>query len=173
MKKILILLGYGELGGAERQAIYLAEGLIKKGYRVQVICFGAKGLCNDILDQKKISNKNILLQVGESRLARIKNLVAVYRTIISIRPALVIPFTINPNVHANSLKPLMPFTRTIWNQRDAGVGAQKSRIEKFALKKATHVIANSVSGKDFLVNHFNLDSSRIRIIAPKPSDQQT
>jgi glycosyltransferase involved in cell wall biosynthesis len=165
MKNILIVLGYGELGGAERQAIYLAEGLSAKGYKIAVLNFGPKGLCNRILDEKGIRNQNIILTLSLGRKSQLKDLAKLYFTILKLRPATIIPFTRNPNVYTNALKPLLPFTRIFWNQRDAGIELENSYLERVAIKRSRRIISNSIAGKDFLEKKYNIQPGKISIIA--------
>lgn len=164
MKNILIVLGYGELGGAERQAIYLAERLLAKGYKVSVLNFGPKGLCNRLLDEKGIRNQNIILTLSSGRKSWLKDLKKLYFTILKLRPATIIPFTRNPNVYTNALKPLLPFTRIFWNQRDAGIELENSYLERFAIKRSRRIISNSITGRDFLEEKYSIQPGRISII---------
>ncbi|HEX2631147.1 MAG TPA: glycosyltransferase family 4 protein, partial [Chitinophagaceae bacterium] len=164
MKNILIILGYGELGGAERQAIHLAEGLSSKGYKVSVLNFGSKGRANQLLDEKGIRNKNIILSFAPGRTGLLKDLAKLYFTILRSRAAAIIPFTRDPNVYTNALKLLLPFTRIFWNQRDAGIGLSNTRLERFAIKRSRYIISNSIAGKDFLEKNYSIQPGRIAII---------
>jgi glycosyltransferase involved in cell wall biosynthesis len=163
-KNILIILGYGELGGAERQALYLAEGLSSKGYKISVLNFGPKGLCNQLLDEKKIRNKNIILRFSPGRIRLLRNLAKLYFTILKLRPSTIIPFTRNPNVYTNALKPLLPFARILWNQRDAGIELSNSKLERFAISRSHRIISNSIAGKDFLEKTYRIQPDRISVI---------
>lgn len=163
-KRILILLGYGELGGAERQAIYLAEGLREHGHSISVLNFGPPGLSNRILDQKAIPNSSVTLKLGRKRKDLRRDLRKLYFRILPARPHVIIPFTRSPNVYANALSGLLPFTRIAWNQRDEGRELHQERVEKFAIKKAFRIISNSTPGKQFLVNNFGLSPDRVTIV---------
>src|SRR5688572_31459963 len=164
MKHILIIIGSGELGGAERQAIYLAEELTVIGYRVTVLNFGRKGLTNSMLDERHISNRNIHLRLTAGKRARFLDLWKLYFTILKLRPSVIIPFTQKPNVYANALKPLLPITRVIWNQRDEGRDGGNTYLERFALKRADHIISNSESGKSFLEGHYRVKTGSVKLI---------
>ena len=162
--RILIIIGYGELGGAERQAIYLAEGLKNKGYKVFVLNFGNKGRSNEILDQKKVANDNITLRLTYNKRDIIKDLTKLYFKILSFLPNTIFPFTRNPNVYVNALCPFLPFTKTFWNQREEGRGIYQNKLEKFAIRNTHQFISNSTIGADFLNKTFHVPREKITII---------
>lgn len=172
---MLIILGYGELGGSEKQALYLAESLSLKGHRVRMLNLGSRGLCNELFDRINVPNKSIKLAVARNKIGLLANLAKLYFTILPLRPHTIIPFTRDPNVYANTLKPFIPFTRVLWNQRDEGIGLGKSKLEKTALHRTDQIISNSTAGRDFLVTHYGIKKEKITIITNgvQPPGSQT
>jgi glycosyltransferase involved in cell wall biosynthesis len=163
-KKVLIILGYGELGGSEKQALYLAENLLIRGHKVRMLNLGSRGLCNELFDSIGVPNKNIVLSAPRNKMELLSKLARLYFTILPIRPQIIIPFTRDPNVYANTLKPYIPFARVVWNQRDEGIGLEKTRLEKLALKRADQIISNSTAGGDYLVANYGIKKEKITII---------
>lgn len=163
-KRVLIVLGFGELGGAERQAIYLAEGLKNSGHRVSVLNFGPPGRANRMLDQSGIPNSSIVIRIGGKRKHLRRDLRKLYFRIIRARPHVVIPYTRHPNVYCNALGPFMPFTRVAWNQRDEGRELTREPVEEYAIRKARWIISNSTPGKQALIEKYALNPGRVILI---------
>ena len=157
-KHVLIVLGSFESGGAERQAVLLAEGLLQKGVNVTVLGFGTeKGITWHRLQQKGIPaicsgfRSKILSGHSSSKvrdyLLYLKYRVKLIFLVRSLKVDIALPFTYEPNVYFCSWFKSFGIIRCFWNQRDGGIGFDDSRIEKLAISRASTVISNSIEGK--------------------------
>lgn len=156
---ILISLHRFELGGAERQALYLAKGLIEKGYKVSVVAFGNEGgLAWEWFKEAGIhiiaigfSEKLLLERKGwRARYLYWKYSNKLINTIIALKVDVIFPFTYAPNVIFGLLWKKMGAIACYWNQRDGGLFYMGSKDELSALQNCVGIISNSNEGKFFL-----------------------
>jgi glycosyltransferase involved in cell wall biosynthesis len=169
--RILIALQRYEGGGAERQAVYLAEGLISRGYEVEVLAFGANnGLAVEWFKAVNITTQStgfsdrLLLDHafnGKALWLRLKYERLLVRLVRKMRIDVIIPFTYPPNVIYGSLWRTMGVRKCFWNQRDEGRSFIGRRWELRAFRNCTAVISNSLDGKIFLEKYL---SGPIKII---------
>lgn len=159
-KRILIALHRFEGGGAERQAVYLAEGLLQRGYSIEVIAFGKmEGLAIEWFKAININprctgfNERILLDYSlniRSWWLRKKYSAKLIEKIRSLKVDVIIPFTYPPNVIFATLWRKINVEKCFWNQRDGGVQFLSGVNEVAALNNVTSIISNSLAGKNFL-----------------------
>jgi len=167
---ILFVLNDLHQGGAETQALYLAEGLIVRGYQIRVLSFGVQGG----MAFEKFRSKNIDVSftgfrekllippfVGFKKIyLYLKYKIKFIRIIGIINPDIIIPFTYAPNYIVADNKKWFR-AKTFWNQRDEGRMFKGLSQEIKALNSADHIISNSREGKQFLARYAKRD---IRII---------
>jgi len=185
MRTILFLLNDLKQGGAETQALYLAEGLRAKGYSVQVISFGAEGgmalkryRALDIPVVFTGFREKLLLNRFRGILSFFlyaKYLYRLIRMTRAIKPDYIIPFTYPPNIIVADLR---HFTKAkiCWNQRDEGRMFAGSKRERSALSKADYLVSNSEEGKDFIAQFTNkkiqLIHNGVRLTQPSPMNEE-
>jgi glycosyltransferase involved in cell wall biosynthesis len=163
--KIVIVLDYLELGGAERQAIYLAEYFHQsEKYEVSVVGFRNKGKAYEILIEKGIKCDLIPLNISNRKKEIVKNCLKLLQYFWQHKPFAIIPYTYWSNLLCGITWRFTKAKVCIWNQRDEGRNVRKSLFEKLSLKNVSHVVSNSLEGKQFLVDNFNIKANRISII---------
>ena len=183
-KCILIVLNTTERGGAETQALYLAKGLIEKGFQVHVLSFGSKK--ESYWENFKIAGAKLYLTGFNSKLVLppfhslkafliyLQYNFKLINIVRSINPDVIIPFTYFPNI---ILARCWRFTRAkalYWNQRDASLMFQGRPWEIKALKSCTAIISNSYEGELFLKDYINNSVKIIHngvILPPKKASQ--
>jgi glycosyltransferase involved in cell wall biosynthesis len=163
--RILIALQRYEGGGAERQAAYLAEGLISRGYVVEVMAFGANdGLAVEWFKAVNITTQStgfsdrLLLDHAFNVKAlwlRLKYERLLVHLVRKMRIDVIIPFTYPPNVIYGSLWKRMGVRKCVWNQRDEGRSFMGRPWELRALRNCSTVISNSLEGQIFLEKYFS------------------
>lgn len=163
-KKVLICLGHLELGGAERQAILLAEYLHKHSqYQVEVIGFRSKGKASEVLSSLHIPWSVISLRLNKERASLFFDCLKLSYRIVKSRACFIIPFTFWPNYYCNLISKFIN-AKSIWNQRDAGIGIRGGKLETFAINNAYKIVSNGKAGKETLVRQFHINASDIKVI---------
>jgi glycosyltransferase involved in cell wall biosynthesis len=150
--RILFFLESLELGGAERQALLLAESLRDVGYEVIVWGFGAPGVVSRLCREKDIpcfAKQHIYGLAGRKKAAAFFQLALDMR---AFRPDIILPYCTYPNTFSAMLWRIAGARACFWQQRDAGLGVGWHREYPFALNLASAAIANSEAGAIFLKN---------------------
>ncbi|MCP4220199.1 MAG: glycosyltransferase [bacterium] len=164
-KRILIFLRSLQMGGAERQAALLAAGL-KHSHNADV---HVRALENDDSGTGLLEYQGIPLRVYPPKweggpVRKITGLLSLVRDIRRLNPHVILPFTDYPNKICGAIWRLTGARSCIWNQRDEGREVTGKALEKLALKMTPVFVTNSLSGKRFLRETFNIDETRISII---------
>ena len=163
--KVLIVLDYLELGGAERQAIYLADFLNQQSkIRVAVVGFRKPGKVAQILSEKGVACEYIPLSISATRAAVLKNCFILLKYLWKFSPNAIIPFTLWPNVLCGLVWKLTTAKVSIWNQRDGGQRLHKNCFTTLAINNASKVVSNSSEGQLYLSTTFNINPNNISLI---------
>ncbi len=164
-RKVVIVLDYLELGGAERQAIYLAEHLHQSNeYEVIVVGFRNKGKAYEMLAEKGIKCDFVPLDISNRKKKIIKNCFILLQFFWQTKPDVIFPYTYWANLLIGLIWRFTSAKVCIWNQRDEGRNIRSNLWEKFALKNVSLIVSNSLEGSRFLSSSFKIDSSKIRLI---------
>lgn len=153
------------MGGAERQALILAQELTKKpGIKVFFILFGhGEGMVSE-----KLKNLNIRYSVIKAPPSRLE-LLTLYRIILLIlrinlsKAEVILPYTWFPNYYCVLISRFIPSV-IIWNQRDAGLEFKPDDSIRRMVSKISGFIANSGSAVDFLNDSLGVNREKIRLI---------
>jgi len=161
--RIVIVIRSFNLGGAERQAVHLANWIHLSGdFHVEVVAFEAGSAVPSLL-APGIPVK--ILHPGKTGLfSRFLGAIRFTRGLRNTRADIFIPFTDWPNKAVGAVWPLTGAKACIWNQRDEGREVTGRFLERRALKQASSFVANSKSGVDFLSAHMGVEPTRISAI---------
>lgn len=159
-KRVLIAIQRFAVGGAETQALILAEFLQEKGYTVWVGAFGeevGEGLNRFVekgiatlhwnFNEKLILNSDLSFKGWGLKCRSIINLIIKVR---KLKVDVIIPFTYSPNLIFCAYYHLMGAKMCFWNQRDVGLNFSSTKLELQSINAATGIISNGNSGKSFL-----------------------
>ncbi len=181
MTNILIAITKFDAGGAERQAGYLAEGLMAKGYKVTILAFGkTEGLSYKRFNAAGLTclatgfREKLILTEGRGLKARLLCLKYRRKLVLLVKKLkvdVIIPFTYAPNVIYGQLWKKMDAKACYWNQRDEGRGFLGRPFELKALANCISIISNSIEGVQFLTRYTNRQISIIRNGVEIPSRQ--
>jgi len=153
------------MGGAERQATYLAQFLKNtKEFDVIVWSFFDGDTIKEILNNHGIRYLIMPPKTGVNKLLRLWNLFYIILKLRKLKPYVLMPFTDYPNKISGLIWKFTGAKSCIWNQRDEGREITGNYIEKVAVKKTPCFIANSLSGKKFLIEQFGVLPHKIKII---------
>lgn len=163
-KKVLLLFGNLQMGGAERQGLLLARHLQQEqGAAVQVWGLGAEpGPIADWCDQAGIPWRAVALHWGLRR--RLPHLFRLALRLRELQPDLLLSYTKVPNVAAALLWRRCNVRCCVWNQVDAGLLLETNGFHRSVVRKVRHFIANAESGRAFLCNRYGLADGQVRLI---------
>jgi hypothetical protein len=143
-RRVLLVLESFELGGAERQAAMLASDLESRhGAAVEVWGLGAEGRASSIFREAGIACRSIPVRLPRGRLRVLGTALSFARKLRAARADAIVPFTLIPNVLCCAAGSASGAKACLWNQRDAGIGRVGARLERFALRRAAAIVANS------------------------------
>lgn len=174
-KKIIIILPFFTLGGAETQAFHVAYGFKKAGHRVTVVAFQQKnGLLIEKLEEAGIEWKessydlSLIHQKGTKKFSELLKYGFFLR---KMKPDYLFPFTYYPNILTSAIWRITGAKKCFWNQR----GKEElnvNMIERIAIKAKPNYLANAIVCADFIAKRHSFSSNVIRVIpnAVQPSN---
>lgn len=178
-KNIIVVLGWLQMGGAERQALLLARHLAKeRGANVQVIAF-YPGEVSTLLDEMGIAWRVLPWPWVNNKLRRVRALLRFSLMLRREKPDLILPYTTLPSVFCGLIWKLTGAQACFFNLRDEGRDITGMRAERMATRNVTKVIANSRHAAELLRRTFHLDPARVQTIwngvrlAPPQDDRAT
>ena len=174
----------GGLGGAERQAIMLAERLQKNEHEVLFFFLNQNGerQLEKYLKLRKIPFFDLKFKFKADHIGRVWNIFKLAIKLRKFEIDVYMPYTIRPNVNINFLWQLTGARRCIWNQRDEGRGFTKQKYRDkilwFALKNTSGFISNSIEGLQFVESYIHTQKPMITInngviISPPQEEKKT
>ncbi|SIN80855.1 glycosyltransferase family 4 protein [Algoriphagus halophilus] len=157
---ILIALHRFAIGGAETQALYLAEFLKQEGYQVTIGAFGDE-IGEGYFRFNRLGHKTIHWGFQEKLiLTPTQNLSGLLRRYYYSRKLIlqvkrlgidsIIPFTYPANSIFCQWFKRMGAKKCFWNQRDEGRFFKGDSFDIKCLNNATSIISNSLEGSNFL-----------------------
>lgn len=164
--RIVAVLGNLDLGGAERQAILLARHL-SAGHGADVSVLGLAGdpggaarLC----DAHGLRWRSCGVGWPAGRAGRLRAVARFARELSRERPDAVLSYTRLPNILCGLAWRLSGAGTCVWNQRDAGLGAEGERLFRLAARLVPRFLANSEEGRAFLVARCGVPPERVRVV---------
>jgi glycosyltransferase involved in cell wall biosynthesis len=164
-RRIVFLLGNLELGGAERQALILARYLAAREQAlVQVWGFNKTGPVAEICERHGLPWRMIPYPFNGTRRDRIRGLIRVCSALRQTRPAILLPYTLGPNIVCGLIWRWTGARACVWNQRDEGIVPYGSPAARSAAKRTPRFIANSEGGARFLIEKLLVDEAKVTVI---------
>lgn len=165
-RKIIFILGNTELGGAENQAILLANEFIrKKYYEVNFILFGkGKGKASNKLENCNIKFYTISTPTSRFLLLKYLRLLNFFLLLRRLNPYILMPYTYFPNFYTSLVWRFTQARKCFWNQRDEGLDQIEDKLFLKVVSKASGFIANSNNIKNYLYKNLNVPLHKIGVI---------
>lgn len=164
-KRIIFILYSMEVGGAERQALYLARYLQDICLaEVEIWAFCNPGRLVDICDEYHIKWRLIPIKIGFNHRRIILNSICLGIALLLARPQILLPYMTPANVYCGLSWRFTAAKVCIWNQRNAGHTIYNLEFEKKAAHKVTALVANTELGADFIRNTYNLSPKGVHVI---------
>ena len=163
---VLFLFGNFELGGAERQALFLARHLQEQERaRVEVWGIGETGPVSALYETWGISCKSMGIRLGSSLIVTALKLLPLILRMRRAAPDVLLPYTWFPNVLCGLIWRMVGAGTCIWNQRDSGFFLDPTRmVHRLSAKLTPCFISNSSHAATYLMDSFKVDRQRIAII---------
>ena len=163
-KLIIIVIGtLNGMGGAERQAILLAEHLNNSGYNVKLLAF-SRGDTEQVLKQKNIDYVVYPFDGYQSFTKNIVSLIKLTFFLRKLKPFAFIPFITLNSKYIGLIWKFTGAKFACWNQRDEGREVYGSRLEKISANNVPVIISNSLPGKDAIIKKVGISKNKIKII---------
>jgi len=164
--KVIIVLAELELGGAERQALLLAEYLRRQqGAQVEVWALsGRPGRVSEICEERGIPWRIVQVPWFVSAREKVRGLMALTWALRHARPDVILPYLIIENVACGLVWRWTGARACIWNQRDYGLGRLGQRAERLAVSRTPWFISNSDHSAKFLIETLGAPAERVRVI---------
>ncbi|MBN1630768.1 MAG: glycosyltransferase family 4 protein [Thermoleophilia bacterium] len=163
--RVLIVNQSLEMGGAERQSLYLARYLKDElGSEVHVWGSHLPGLAMQRCQEWGIECRIVPMfydslfatfSVGASRFVR---------ECKRLRPSIILPYTHPANVMCALAWRLTGAGACVWNQRDPGQQRFALPLEKLAVKATPYFVANSCEGAAFLTDELGAAPDLVRVV---------
>ena len=159
-RRVIFVLGNLELGGAERQALILAQHLSQQERALlEVWGFNKSGPVADICEEHGIRWR--VEPVNANRLQSIQRFAWVLR---AAKPDVLLPYTWLPNVVCGFVWKWTGARLCVWNQRDEGLFVPQTTWERWAVQRTPRFISNSHAGARFLIERLRVDPEKVHVV---------
>tara|TARA_B110000977_G_scaffold98972_1_gene130065 strand:+ start:189 stop:1355 length:1167 start_codon:yes stop_codon:yes gene_type:complete len=153
------------MGGAERQALILADYLVSEiGAEVHFIAFEDGDKLKNLIEAIGCKWKYIPLNFYKSKIDKAYSYIKLVSYINKIKGAVLIPYAAISNKVVGQIFKKTNASFSFWNQRDEGRSLFNTKNEKKALFNVSAIVSNSFEGRDFLVNQYNIPKHKINVI---------
>lgn len=156
-------------GGAERQAMLLARYLTQQaGAHVHLISVAHDDVSTTLvpeLDAAALPFERFTLGVGRfQKIEQIRDVVRFGARLRQLRPDVVLPYTMLPNVLCGLTWRMSGARTCIWNQRDEGRSRVARWVERQAVRQTPHFLSNSSHGARFLIDTLGVAAGLVDVI---------
>lgn len=164
--RIVFVLRFADLGGAERQSLFLARRLQRADASVQVLALtGREGRGSQAFRDAGIPWHCFPLELEGGPLARRRVVRSLLGKLGHLRPDVLLPYCTFPNVLCGLAGGSSGAAVRVWNQRDVNPSTRFRRdVVRRALARTPLVVSPSVAGLDFLADVYGLEAGRGTVI---------
>jgi glycosyltransferase involved in cell wall biosynthesis len=166
-RRVIIVIGPLELGGAERQAILLARYLAREqNAKVEIWGSGEPGRAAELCEEYGIVWRSILMPIpwSSSWVTQLIRLAYFARALRRARPDVILPFMFFQSVVCGIVWRVTGARVCIWNQRCEGRDRLVRWAEKLAVRLTPYFIANSEHGREFLVDKIGIRRDLVQVV---------
>jgi glycosyltransferase involved in cell wall biosynthesis len=164
--RIILVVSSLELGGAERQALLLAEYLTREeNARVEFWGLGdLEGVVARACEELGIPWRLFPVNWFTRKSEKARDLTKLTLALRRARPDAILSYLIVPNVACGLIWRWTGARVCIWNQRCAGIDRVGVRAERLAVRRVPWFTANSRIGAEFLTGTLGAPPDRVRVI---------
>jgi len=174
--RIVVVLAWSVLGGAERGALATAKYLLEDvGADVSVLALTSEdGRAPGLFSSLGIPWHTHPTDWHGGRLVKTRQLGSLTARLRAMRPDVLLPYTSRPNVLCGLIWRATGASLSVWNQQDV-IRATKfgPRLTAFAVRRTPLFVANSEAARDFLVSELSAPAERVHVVlagGPEPID---
>lgn len=152
-RRVVVVLAWAELGGAERHALSLGVYLKEKcGSDVQVLALtDSDGRARTLSREHAIEWRPFALEWPHSRAGRLRSLVRLARAVRALRPEVLLPYCTYPNTVCGLVWRYTGASLCVWNQLDVlPFGRVGKRLAHRAAGSTPLFVSNSQHGAECL-----------------------
>lgn len=165
--RIVLIFDGCELGGAERQGLLLAS-FLKKEHHADVHVWGlgaqGEGRVTELCAEYGIPWRGVSFDWSNNRMDRLLELVRFAIRLRRQRAAILLPYTLRPNVVCGLSWRLSGARKCIWNQRDEGLGLNNGFWHRMSVRLTKQFVSNSAGGQAALRRLYGLAGSEVEVI---------
>jgi glycosyltransferase involved in cell wall biosynthesis len=164
--RVIIVMGDLDMGGAQRQALLLAQYLIdEEKARVEFWGLGVRaGDVAKACDGLGIPWRLVPLDLFARWKDRARELAGLTLALRRARPDVILSYLIQPNVACGLVWRWTGARVCVWNQRCEGLERVGERIEHMAVRRVPWFATNSEGGAEFLVRTLGAPAERVRVV---------
>ncbi|MCP4106418.1 MAG: glycosyltransferase, partial [Desulfobacteraceae bacterium] len=164
-KRVIFITHSLELGGAERQALNLAQYLLhKEKAEVHFWAFRDSGEAAKLCDVHGIPWRIVPLNVYTGDKRQLKNAVKLWWVLWRTRPDIILSYDTPPNMLCGLIWRATGARLCIWNERNAYAFRLSSRLDRWASRLTPWFISNSHHGANTLIHVLGVRPERIQVI---------
>lgn len=163
-RKILLVLNDLRIGGAETQALVLADYLKSRGWDPEILGLASPGPLQDRCREKGIKCLYSAFPYPWSRWYRPFYFLKMWWKLLRLKPSAVITYTGVPGVLCGRTWRAAGVRACIWNQRSGAIARMPHHLEQRASRTMSAFIANSPAGVDFLTGTLKVPKENIALI---------
>lgn len=176
-KRVLVLLPYFDLGGAEKQGLYIAKSMhASEQYEVEVWSFahGSSGLLLKDVKSAGIPHKILNIQVGNfsNKPYRLLAYFRLWWALVKGKFDAIIPYTYHCNVMSATLYRFAGVKNCIWLQIAMEFHMPVTIFERIAKFFKPTYAANSIAAAKYIGERHSIDASKVAFV-PNPFETKT
>lgn len=163
----IIMVGNLEFGGAERQALQLAQYLTdEEKAKVEFWGLGAEdGVVSKAFEDLGVPWRVVPVNwFTQWKGGKVWDLARLALALRRARPDVILSYLIVPNVACGLVWRWTGARLCIWNQRCAGFSRLGARVEQLAVQRVPWFVSNSQAGAEFLTGTLGAPPDRVRVI---------
>ena len=165
-KRVVLVLAWSVLGGAERSALKTAVRLDEVGADVSVLALTSEdGRARGLFSSRGIPWHTLPTDWHGGRLEKARQLGSLTVRLRAMRPDVLLPYTSRPNVLCGLIWRATGASLSIWNQQDVGRATKFGpRLTSFAVQRTPLFVANSEAARTFLVEELRAPAERVHVV---------
>jgi len=165
-RRIVFVLNWAVLGGANRQALLLARHLAEaEGATVEVCALtNEEGRASALFRAGGIPWRGLGVRWPGGRLAKAKSLFSLAAALRRLRPDVLMPYCAFPNIVCGLVWRWTGASLCVWHQRDVLPAGLSDRLRQRAVRNTPLFVSNSQHGAEFLVREWGAERARVQVI---------